>query len=78
MKRIPRAFFLALFVFAVSSFAQAQPMSSNPEGLWKEFSSIDGRFKVALPGDPSKSSWTIESSLGKIQRQTDQVRWRAG
>jgi TonB family protein len=70
MKIIPQAFFLALFVFAVSSFAQAQPIYSNPEGLWNEFSSVDGRFKVALPGSPSKNSWTIESSLGKIQRHT--------
>src|SRR5262245_57304107 len=63
MKRIPQAFFLALFVFAVSSFAQ-----TRPEESWKEFSSIDGRFKVALPGDPTETSTTIESSLGKIQR----------
>jgi TonB family protein len=63
VKRIPQAFFLALFVFAVSSFAQ-----TRPEEPWKEFSSIDGRFKVALPGDPTETSTTMESSLGKIQR----------
>jgi hypothetical protein len=33
MKRIPEAVFLALFGFAVLSFAQAQPMFSNPEGF---------------------------------------------
>src|SRR5262245_30286528 len=68
MKRIPQAFFLALFVFAVSSFAQTWPQQIVPEESWKEFSSIDGRFKVALPGDPIETSTTIESSLGKIQR----------
>ena len=68
MKRIPQAFFLALFVFAVTSFAQTRPRPIAPEESWKEFSSIDGRFKVALPGDPTETSTTIESSLGKIQR----------
>jgi TonB family protein len=68
MKRIPQAFFLALFVFAVPSFAQTQPRPIESEESWKEFSSTEGRFKIALPGDPTENSTTIESSLGKIQR----------
>jgi TonB family protein len=70
MKRIPQSLFLALFVFATSSFAQTQPGQTLPEEFWKEFSSTAGRFKVALPGNPTEASTTIESSLGKIERHT--------
>jgi TonB family protein len=70
MKRIPQSFFLALFVFAISSFAQTQPRLAAPEELWKEFSSTAGRFKVALPGKPTETSQTTESRVGKIERHT--------
>jgi protein TonB len=70
MKRIPQSLFLALFVFAISSFAQTQPRQTAPEEFWREFSSTAGRFKVALPGNPTESSTTIESRLGKIKRHT--------
>lgn len=70
MKRIPQSLFLALFVFATSSFAQTQPRQTLPEEFWKEFSSTAGRFKVAQLGDPTKTSTTIESRLGKIKRHT--------
>jgi TonB family protein len=70
MKRIPQSFFLALFVFAIPSFAQTQPRQTAPEELWKEFSSTAGRFKVALPGDRSETSKILESSLGKIKCHT--------
>jgi TonB family protein len=70
MKRIPQSLFLAVFVFVISSFAQTQPRPTAPEELWKEFSSTVGRFKVALPGNPTETSKTIESGLGKIERHT--------
>jgi len=70
MKRIPLSFFLALFVFAIPSFAQTQPQQTAQEEFWKEFSSTAGRFKVALPGDRSATSKTLESSLGKIKCHT--------
>lgn len=70
MKRIPQSLFLTLFVFAISSFAQTQPRQTTPEEFWKEFSSTAGRFKVALPGNPTKTSETIEWSLRKIKRHT--------
>ena len=70
MKRIPQLLFLALFVFAISSLAQTQPQQTAPEEFWKEFSSTAGRFKVALPGNPTETSTTIESRLGKIKRHT--------
>jgi|SRR5262245_61810664 len=70
MKRIPQSFFLALFVFAVSSLAQTQPRPTAPEELWKEFTSTAGRFKVTLPGNPTETSKTIESHLGEIKRHT--------
>jgi TonB family protein len=72
MKRIPHSLFLALFVFAVSSFAQTQPKQTAPEEFWKEFSSTAGRFKVALPGNPTETSETIELTLalGKVKRHT--------
>jgi len=70
MKRIPLSFFLALFVFAIPSFAQTQPKQTAPEEFWKEFSSTAGRFKVALPGDRTETSKTLESSLGKIKCHT--------
>ena len=70
MKRIPQSFFLALFVFAISGFAQTHPEQTVLEELWKEFSSTAGRFKVTLPGNPTKASTTIDSSLGKIKRHT--------
>ena len=70
MKRIPQSLFLALFVFAISGFAQTQPRPAAPEELWKEFSSTAGHFKVALPGNPTETSKTIESGLGKIERHT--------
>jgi hypothetical protein len=70
MKRIPQSFFLALFVFAISSFAQTRPRQTAPDEFWKEFSSTAGRFKVALPGDRTETSKTLESSLGKIKCHT--------
>ena len=70
MKRIPQSFFLALVVFVISSFAQTQPRPAVPAELWKEFSSTAGRFKVALPGNPTETSQTTESRLGKIERHT--------
>src|SRR5262245_22360063 len=70
MKRIPQSFFLAVFVFAISGFAQTQPRPTAPEEVWKEFSSAVGRFKVALPGNPTETSKTIELGLGKIERHT--------
>src|SRR5262249_31772889 len=70
MKRILQSFFLALFVFAIPSFAQTQPQQTAQEEFWKEFSSTAGRFKVALPGDRSATSKTLESSLGKIKCHT--------
>jgi len=70
MKKILQSFFLALFVFVISGFAQTQPRPTAPEELWKEFSSTAGRFKVTLPGSPTETSKTIESSLGKIERHT--------
>jgi TonB family protein len=71
MKRVPQSLFLALFVFAVSGFAQTQPQPAATEELWKEFSSTAGGFKVdLLVGDPTETSETIESSLGKIKRHT--------
>jgi len=70
MKRIPQSFFLALFVFAISGFAQTHPEQTVLEEFWKEFSSTAGRFKVTLPGNPTKASTTIDSSLGKIKRHT--------
>jgi TonB family protein len=72
MKRIPQSLFLALFVFAVSSFAQTQPQQTAQEEFWKEFSSTAGRFKVALPGNPTETSETIELTLalGKVKRHT--------
>jgi TonB family protein len=70
MKRIPQSLFLALFVFAISSFAQTQPWQKMLEELWKEFSSTAGSFKVALPGNPTETSKTVELTLalGKIER----------
>ena len=70
MKRIPQSFFLTLFVFAISGFAQTQPRPIIPEEFWKEFSSTTGSFKVKLLGNPTETSTTIESSLGKIRRHT--------
>src|SRR5215831_16889603 len=70
MKRILQSFFLALFVFAIPSFAQTQPQQTAQEEFWKEFSSTAGRFKVTLPGDRSETSKTLESSLGKIKCHT--------
>jgi len=70
MKRIPQSFFLALFVFAVSSFAQTQPRPTAPEELWKEFSSTAGRFKVTLPGAPTETSKTIEYRFREFERHT--------
>jgi len=70
MKRIPQSLFLALFVFAVSSFAQTKPRPPLPEELWKEFSSAAGRFKVTLPGKPTEATNTIKSRVGKIERHT--------
>lgn len=70
MKRIPQSFFLALFVFAISSFAQTQPQPPAPEELWKEFSSTVGGFKVALPGNPTETSKTIEYRFRKFTRHT--------
>jgi TonB family protein len=70
MKRILQSFFLAVFVFSISSFAQSQQRPTAPEELWKEFSSTAGRFKVALPGNPTETSKTIESGLGMIKRHT--------
>jgi TonB family protein len=71
MKRIPQSLFLALFVFAISGFAQIQPQQTAPVEVWKEFSSTAGRFKVsALLGDPTNTSSTIKSPLGKIKRHT--------
>jgi TonB family protein len=60
MKRIPQSFFLAVFVFAISGFAQTQPRPAAPEELWKEFSPTAGGFKVALPGNPTETSKTLE------------------
>jgi TonB family protein len=70
MKRIPQSFFLALFVFAISSFAQTQPQQTAPEEFWKEFSSTDGGFKVALPGNPTETSKTIEYRFREFTRHT--------
>jgi len=70
MKSIPQSLFLALFVFAISSFAQTQPRPAAPEVSWKEFSSTAGRFKVALPGDPTETSKTVEYSFRKFKRYT--------
>jgi len=70
MKRIPQSFFLALFVFAISSFAQTQPQQTAPVEFWKEFSSTAGGFKAALPGDRAETSKTLESPLGKIKCHT--------
>src|SRR5262245_39994699 len=69
MKRIPRSFFLVLVVFAISGCAQTPPQAAQAE-TWKEFSSPAGRFKVVMPSDPTETSETIESSLGKIERHT--------
>jgi len=70
MKRIPQSFFLALFVFAIPSFAQTQPRQTAQEEFWKEFSSTAGGFKVALPGDRAETSKTLESPGGKIKCHT--------
>ena len=70
MKRIPQSFFLALVVFAISGFAQNQPQQAAPDGFWKEFSSAAGRFKVALPGNPTKTSKTVEYRFRKFKRHT--------
>ena len=70
MKRIPQSLFLALFVFAISSFAQTQPRPAAPEELWKEFSSTAGGFKVALPGNPAETLKTIEYRFRKFTRHT--------
>jgi TonB family protein len=70
MKRIPQSFILAVFVLAVSSFAQTQPRPTAPEELWKEFSSTASRFKVTLPGNPTKTLKTIEYRFRKFTRHT--------
>jgi TonB family protein len=70
MKRIPQSLFLVLFVFAVSSFAQTQRRPPASEEFRKEFTSTAGRFKVTLPGNPTKTSETLGSRLGKIKRHT--------
>jgi len=70
MKRIPQSLFLALFVFAVSSFAQTQPRPAAPEESWKEFSSTAGRFKVTLPGNPTETLKTMEYRFRKFTRHT--------
>ena len=70
MKRILQSFFLALFVFAIPSFAQTQPRQTAPEEFWKKFSSTAGGFKVTLPGDRSETSKTLESPWGKIKCHT--------
>lgn len=67
LKRIPQSFFLAAFVFVILSFAQTPQQTAV---TWKEFSSAAGRFKVALPGNPTETSQTTESRLGKIDRHT--------
>src|SRR5262249_54869512 len=69
MKRITRSFFLVLFVFAISGCAQTPPQTAQAE-TWKEFSSAAGRFKVLMPGDPTETSQTTGSGLGKIERHT--------
>jgi hypothetical protein len=70
MKRIPQSLFLALFVFAISGFAQTQSEQTAPKEFWKEFSSTAGRFKVALPGNPTKTSTTVEYRFRQFKRHT--------
>ena len=70
MNGIPQSLFLAVFVFAISSFAQTQPRPTAPEELWKEFSSTVGGFKVALPGNPTETSKTIEYRFREFTRHT--------
>jgi TonB family protein len=70
MKRIPQSLFLALFVFAISSFAQTQPRQTAPEELWKEFSSTAGRFTVTLPGNPTETSKKLEYRFREFERHT--------
>jgi hypothetical protein len=70
MKRILHSVFLALFVFAISGFAQTQPQQAAPEEVWKEFSSAAGRFKVLIPGNPTKTSTTLEYRFRTFRRHT--------
>src|SRR5215470_8743497 len=69
MKEITRSFLLVLVVFAISGCAQTPSRPAQAE-TWKEFSAPAGRFKVMMPGDPTETTQTTESGLGKIERHT--------
>ncbi len=55
-----------LFVAAVMAFSLAATGWAQTEGF-KTYKSADGRFEVSGPGDPMKSTRTIQSEAGPIE-----------
>ena len=61
MNTLIRILFSAAFVIATAGFCVAQgppppppPAKDYSPRLWQEFSSLEGRFKIKLPGEPQK------------------------
>jgi hypothetical protein len=66
MRRAVRLLVLGVLVAAGTAYADNVPQPP-PEGLWKEFSSQDGRFSVLLPGSPKQTSENMVTHFGVVE-----------
>lgn len=70
-------FFLIIFLFCTICCQAQTVTSTNPsldaierdEKVWKEFSSLDGRFSILFPGTPKDSAQTIETPSAQFNLQ---------
>jgi TonB family protein len=69
MKIIVRltVFCCAALACATLAFSQTPPPAAEySEKAWKEFSSLEGRFTVLMPGSPAKESRSVQTHAGRI------------
>lgn len=61
------------FAVLVGTAALALMLLSCRRGEWREFSSVDGRYRVSTPAEPIERRTTNESPFGSIEIRTATV-----
>src|SRR6185369_15346002 len=59
-------FVIALLCSVVAAQDPPPPVKEYSETAWKEFKSVQGRFSVALPGNPKEEVSTQDTKIGKL------------
>lgn len=60
-----------------TSMLPAPPVAAS-ENAWREFTSLEGRFTILMPGQPTKESRVVDTPIGQVGLEVFELRAETG